>query len=74
MTNILGIVVFLLIISTIVLFTLEGPYWYYSILPMIVLMIIIITKVTWNIAGWADKAVRRWSDANLAPDEDDEKK
>jgi len=74
MTNILGIVVFLLIISIIVLFTLDNPYWYYSILPMIVLMIIIITKVTWNIAGWADNTVRRWSDANLAPDEDDEKK
>lgn len=30
-------------------------------------LIIIILKVTWGIAVWADNTLQRWTDKNLAP-------
>ena len=54
-------VVILFVISTI-LIAMEQPTWFYSI-PLFALgIIIIITKIFWNVAGWADKQTRKYFD------------
>lgn len=38
-----------------------------GIAMLIVGLIIILLKVTWSIAVWADNTIQRWSEKNLAP-------
>ena len=51
--------IFLFIIS-IVLFTLDQPYWYFGIFTFTIVILIIIIKAMWSIAGWGDKQYQRY--------------
>jgi len=52
-------VIFLFIIS-IVLFSLPSPYWLYGIPILFIVILILLLKVTWSIAGWGDKQYQRY--------------
>jgi len=52
--QVLGVLVFSLLILTVVFFSIENPYWYTSILTLTIAVFIILLKMMWNIAGWAD--------------------
>lgn len=77
-----AIVFFLLAGGIIMMFPLDQLWT--GIAVFVVGLIIIVFKITWCIAVWADDSIRRWSDRNLAPkdsvdvtfrvrEEDDEK-
>ncbi len=52
--QVLGVLVFSLLILTVIFFSIENPYWYTSILTLTIAVFIILLKIMWNIAGWAD--------------------
>lgn len=35
----------------------------------VIALVIVLIKVTWGIAGWADDTLHQWTDKNLAPDD-----
>jgi len=58
-----------------ILFSLDSPYWLYSIPVFTIAILIPLVSWMWSIAGWADETVHRWTDKNLATKErEDEKK
>jgi len=58
--RILAITTIFLFVMGIIVFTLEQPYWYYSIIILFIAILIPILKVMWNIAGWGDKQYQRY--------------
>lgn len=79
---ILALAVIFLFIISIVLFSLENPYWLYGIPILFIVILILLLKVTWSIAGWGDKQYQRYfGDQNnveftykIDPDDFDETK
>ncbi len=69
--QILAISVLILMVITGILFSMDNPYWYYSIITFTIAILIIIIKAMWSIAGKADEVLTRWTDVNLAPKDKD---
>jgi len=57
MSKILSIVIISLFVLTVVLFSMESPYWYTSILTFSLVILIILIKIMWGVAGWATDKV-----------------
>ena len=57
---ILAITVIFLFIISVVLFTLPSPYWLYGIPILFIVILILLLKITWSIAGWGDKQYQRY--------------
>jgi hypothetical protein len=60
-----ALTLFLLVGGIIAAFPLD-QLWI-GIAMFVIGLFIIMLKVTWSIAGWADLTVQRWSAKNLAP-------
>ena len=50
-----------------ILFSLDRPYWYYSIPVFTVAILIPLVLWMWSIAGWADDTLHSWTKKNPAP-------
>ena len=62
MSNILPIVIISLLVLSVVFFSMESPYWYASILTFSLVILIILIKIMWGVAGWATDKVHEFID------------
>ena len=59
MSKILPKVIISLFVLTVVLFSMESPYWYASILTFSLVILIILIRIMWGVAGWGSEQVDR---------------
>ena len=64
--QVLGVITIVLFLGGIVFAFALDQLWI-GIAMFIVGLVIILFRVIWSIAGWADETLHRWTDKNLAP-------
>jgi len=66
--KILGLIIFFSIILAIVFFFFDAPYWYLSVLFILIPIMIGIISTIWRISGWADDQLQKHLDDKKGED------